>query len=134
MGRITKYTKERADTILEALSAGVSITGACGMVSISRSTFYAWRKDKVGFDEAVSVAQGQAERKAIDKVMSTPATALKWLLMKRKEDYKQPIDVVEVHDIKGIVMVPKPDAKPVTSIKKGPVVPKEVDKEEDTLH
>ena len=128
MGRITKYTKERADTILEALSAGVSITGACGMVSISRSTFYAWRKDKVGFDEAVSVAQGQAERKAIDKVMSTPATALKWLLMKRKEDYKQPIDVVEVHDIKGIVMVSESEAEPSTTIKKGLPIREEVDR------
>jgi len=97
-------------------------------VSISVSTFHTWERNHVRFSEQVIEARGKAERKAIDKVMSNPATALKWLLMKRRNDYKQPVDVLEVHDIKGIVMVSESEAEPSTTIKKGLPIREEVDR------
>ena len=105
VGRKTKYTKARVDLILEALEAGMSIAGACQVVSIYPSTFYTWQKEHVRFSEQVLEAQAGAERKAIDLVLSNPQTALKWLQMQRKDDYRPPQQDLRVEEIKGIILV-----------------------------
>jgi transposase len=58
MGRPSKLTDERQETICEALRKGVSIEGACGLAGIDETTFYRWKKR--GEEELARVENGHA--------------------------------------------------------------------------
>jgi len=44
MGRPSKLTEERQETICEALRKGVSIEGACQLAGVSDRAYYKWRE------------------------------------------------------------------------------------------
>ena len=116
MGRKTKYTTETIEKILYCLSEGVSVTGTCEYAGIHVDTYYVWLRNKTGFKALVHEARAKAEIKAIDKVMSSPATALKWLERQRRDEYRPPqLDIKIDEDIRGIVMVTQSEA-----VKKSP--------------
>lgn len=56
MGRPTKLTDDRRETICEALRKGVSIEGACDLAGLSHQSFYNWRER--GQDELRRVENG----------------------------------------------------------------------------
>jgi transposase len=56
MGRPSKLTEDRQETICEALRKGVSIEGACQLAGIGESTFYSWRSR--GEEEKERVREG----------------------------------------------------------------------------
>lgn len=76
MGRPTKLTDERQETICEALEKGVSVKGACDLAGVSHQVFYNWRER--GKDELERVQEGhtnckvrQEEQKFVDFLEAT---------------------------------------------------------------
>jgi transposase-like protein len=56
MGRPSKLTEERQETICEALRKGVSIEGACQLAGVSDRAYYKWRER--GEEELRRVEEG----------------------------------------------------------------------------
>jgi transposase-like protein len=106
----TKYTTARLSKMREALVKGLSITGVCGLVGISRETFYRWMREERDFYDMVTQAQAQFEQTCIDTIIMNPRTALQLLERQRREEYKPPSKTVEVDGIVGIKLVEAEDA------------------------
>lgn len=101
----TKYTEVRLKKMQEALEKGLSVSGTCGLVNISRETFYRWMREERDFYDMVKQAQSLFEQICIDTIITNPRTALQLLERQRREEYRPPSAKVELEGIVGIKLV-----------------------------
>lgn len=59
MARITKYTPERIEKIISAISKGKTYKDASKLAGINPDTFFDWLKNKPEFSDAVKMAEKQ---------------------------------------------------------------------------
>jgi len=85
-----KYTPQRVNKIKEALEKGLSVTGVCGLVGISRETFYHWIKTKPDFSDMVTEAQALFEQVLVDIIQTNARTALQLAERRYREEYRPP--------------------------------------------
>jgi len=82
----SKYHQGSVDAIVDALSNGLTIVAACGLVGISEQTFYNWKAKYPEFLEAVDGARPMFEGSMIELIKDQAPNdwrAAAWLLERR---------------------------------------------------
>jgi hypothetical protein len=92
MARPTKYTPEREKRILAALEAGCSrrLAAQCG--GVDQDTLVGWMRRYSGFSDAVTRAECQAERAAVEAIHDAAEAgdwraSVWWLERRRPESW-----------------------------------------------
>lgn len=60
-GRPTKYSQERAETIVQRVREGLSFSSACQSVGAPKQTGSDWKRDYPDFADAVAIAEKESE-------------------------------------------------------------------------
>jgi len=102
-GRISKYTPERVERIINALRAGNTRGAACHYGGIDHDTLLNWTKRYSEFSEAVSRAEGDAEVAHVANIAKASRegdwrASAWWLERRRHEDWgrKDRINIVHI--------------------------------------
>jgi len=88
----TKFTTRRRTGFLEALQRGMTIRGAAAVCGIGRSTVYRTISEDPDFEEAMEIAQGNAQVMLLEKVFAAIENApdgwkaATWMLERRWPD------------------------------------------------
>lgn len=97
MARPMKYTKERAQAIIDALRAGNTRTASVAYASIAYTTFLRWLEANESFANDVKKAEADAEVRnvaIIQTAAKTTWTAAAWWLERRKhQEWRQRKDL-----------------------------------------
>ena len=97
--RRSQYHEAVVDALIEALASGLTITASCGLVGISRSTFYKWIENYPEFKQAVDGARPIIESNMLELIKDQAQTdwrAAAWVLERRfPEDFslKREVDL-----------------------------------------
>lgn len=67
-GRPTKYTQERAETIVQRVREGLSFCSACQSVGVHKDTGSGWRQEYSDFSDAVAIAEKESEMELLGVV------------------------------------------------------------------
>lgn len=133
MSRPTKYTKIKADKIVEGLRAGMTRTAASALVEIPASTLFRWCNRYASFATRVELAEQEAEaryigviaksafghdvteRKEIHKANGDVETTITtkreydwqaaryWLSRRRREDWGDRVDITLHNEIDSLL-------------------------------
>ena len=90
MSRKTKFTKERAEIILELIRDGYSVTDACRGASIARSTLYKWLGEYPDLNKAMCEATDLQWKYAYDVVRRRRKRGYSRKLNRPAKDYRSP--------------------------------------------
>lgn len=97
--RRSQYHAAVVDALIEALASGLTITAACGLVGIDRTTFYKWKQNYPEFKQAVDGARPIIESNMLELIKDQAPTdwrAAAWILERRfPEDFslKREVDL-----------------------------------------
>ena len=97
--RPTKYHSANVDALVEALCHGLSVSAACGIVGIERTTFYNWKKEHPEFREAIDGARPILESNMLARITQASHDdwrAAAWILERR---YPEDFSLKRTHDV-----------------------------------
>lgn len=86
MGRNSKYTPERVNTILDAIRTGDTYKVAAARAGINLDTFYEWQKAHTEFSDAVKEAKAEYEKWELDGILKDARKSLKRLICGEEYD------------------------------------------------
>jgi hypothetical protein len=61
IGRPSKYSQERAETIVQRVREGLSFSSACQSIGVPKQTGSDWRHEYSDFSDAIAVAEKESE-------------------------------------------------------------------------
>jgi hypothetical protein len=67
-GRPSKYSKERADKIINAIRGGAYVETAVLFANVDKKTFYGWLKKNTEFRNAVELAMASIEIEVMQRI------------------------------------------------------------------
>ncbi len=110
-GRPTKYTPERVQEIMQALSVGATRRLACQFGGIVEETFSVWMRTKPEFRNAVEKAEGRAAvtwLNVIEQAAASQWTAAAWKLERRypREYGRSVTEVKDATERPALVVTP----------------------------
>lgn len=70
LGRPTKYSQERAETIVQRVREGLSFSSACQSVGVHKDTGSGWRQENSDFSDSVSRAEKESEHELLGVLRS----------------------------------------------------------------
>jgi len=70
MGRPTKYTKERAQVIYDAIVKGYYAEDAAALAGIGESTYYRWLEEHSEFRESIATKTAECQQKPLQAIMA----------------------------------------------------------------
>jgi hypothetical protein len=116
--RPSKYTKKTVARLLQAISAGMPIRGACAVAGIAASTFDGWRDEHPELEEKIELAREQLREKLLERV--EVASQEDWraadslLKLAYANDYRraqQPSQTLHIHGDTHITLSPEKQAQ-----------------------